>query len=230
MTSQDKKEYGRLYYLRNKARLIRQGKERYLRNRDAHLKTCRKWRSENPDKLKAAMKAWAQKNKDKVNAASRKYRKQNQEKRRITCKINRIKSRDQRREYNRKWTLLNHEHVLKRRRILRQKNFRQYREAGKRQRKANPHKYREAVRRRRAIMANCTVENCSTAVKKLLSSRNCYWCWTEFDLINRPEIEHVVPINRGGQHAPNNLVASCASCNRSKSDRLYWEWDGDLAA
>lgn len=162
--------------------------------------------------------------------ASKNYRERHPEKRKAICKSYRDRNRDKLREYNRKWELENHEHVLNRRRLLRQKHSKQYREADKKLRKSKLHIYRENVRRRRAMIANCTTENCSSAVKQLLRAHRCYWCWTEFDLISRPEIEHIVPLNRGGKHSPDNLVAACRRCNSSKSDRLYWEWDGELAS
>jgi 5-methylcytosine-specific restriction endonuclease McrA len=31
--------------------------------------------------------------------------------------------------------------------------------------------------------------------------------------------DHVVPLSRGGAHAPDNVVPCCQSCNRSKSDK-----------
>ena len=38
------------------------------------------------------------------------------------------------------------------------------------------------------------------------------------------EIEHVVPLARGGRDAPHNLVIACAPCNTSKSARDVREW------
>jgi hypothetical protein len=38
------------------------------------------------------------------------------------------------------------------------------------------------------------------------------------------EIDHVVPLDKGGSCMFNNLVIACAKCNRSKSGRdvIYW--------
>jgi 5-methylcytosine-specific restriction endonuclease McrA len=43
-------------------------------------------------------------------------------------------------------------------------------------------------------------------------------------------IDHVTPLSRGGSHTKDNVVASCKSCNYAKGVKLYWEWDGELAA
>ena len=37
------------------------------------------------------------------------------------------------------------------------------------------------------------------------------------------EIDHIVPVSRGGTNKRKNLVASCKKCNRIKSDRLLSE-------
>lgn len=40
------------------------------------------------------------------------------------------------------------------------------------------------------------------------------------------EVDHVVPLARGGGHMLDNLVPACQPCNRSKSDKLLSEWKG----
>lgn len=50
----------------------------------------------------------------------------------------------------------------------------------------------------------------------------CAFCGGPFE-----EIEHVVPICRGGEHSIANLVPSCVDCNRGvggKGQRDPWEW------
>lgn len=38
------------------------------------------------------------------------------------------------------------------------------------------------------------------------------------------EIDHVMPLSRGGTHDIANLAVSCRPCNRSKSNKLLHEW------
>ena len=38
------------------------------------------------------------------------------------------------------------------------------------------------------------------------------------------EIDHVIPVSRGGRSRLSNLVAACKPCNRSKYDSLLSEW------
>ena len=42
----------------------------------------------------------------------------------------------------------------------------------------------------------------------------CQYCGQDADTV-----DHVVPISKGGNDLPDNLVAACARCNYSKSDR-----------
>lgn len=36
--------------------------------------------------------------------------------------------------------------------------------------------------------------------------------------------DHVIPLSRGGRHAPGNVVPACAPCNRDKHDKFLAEW------
>lgn len=48
----------------------------------------------------------------------------------------------------------------------------------------------------------------------------CAYCGSD----DRIEVDHVIPISRGGRHAIGNLVPACIYCNRSKNDSLLIEW------
>lgn len=53
----------------------------------------------------------------------------------------------------------------------------------------------------------------------------CHYC-------NQPavEIDHVVPISRGGTGDLSNLVPACRSCNASKNDKTLAEWERSAGA
>lgn len=38
------------------------------------------------------------------------------------------------------------------------------------------------------------------------------------------QLEHVIPLSRGGTHGVGNFLPACPTCNRSKGDRLLTEW------
>ena len=57
-------------------------------------------------------------------------------------------------------------------------------------------------------------------IKRLFRGR-CAYCDVR---IERPTMDHVIPLARGGRHAPGNIVPACPTCNYSKSDFLLAEW------
>lgn len=57
--------------------------------------------------------------------------------------------------------------------------------------------------------------------REILEKQNfcCAYCTRRFDDVLAPTVDHVVPLSRGGQHARENIVAACQSCNSRKSNR-----------
>ena len=50
----------------------------------------------------------------------------------------------------------------------------------------------------------------------------CYWCKKELD--GKYEIDHYIPLARGGSNYPSNIVVCHRACNRSKRDKMPWEF------
>lgn len=48
----------------------------------------------------------------------------------------------------------------------------------------------------------------------------CAYCLAP--LFGSGELDHVVPITKGGTHVRTNLVLACTPCNRRKSNKLGW--------
>lgn len=40
------------------------------------------------------------------------------------------------------------------------------------------------------------------------------------------EVDHIIPVSRGGGNDPENLTCACRSCNRSKGAKTINEWVG----
>lgn len=49
----------------------------------------------------------------------------------------------------------------------------------------------------------------------------CAYCDEKHD---RMQVEHVVPLARGGRHSVGNLLPACPPCNGSKNSKLLVEW------
>ncbi|MGI6395093.1 MAG: HNH endonuclease [bacterium] len=55
---------------------------------------------------------------------------------------------------------------------------------------------------------------------KLLSDKCCAYCGK----IKNLQLDHIIPKNKGGKDAGENLIWACRSCNASKSDTDLMEW------
>lgn len=54
----------------------------------------------------------------------------------------------------------------------------------------------------------------------------CWWCGKPVE--GAFEVDHRIPLARGGSNAPENLCISCPTCNSQKHDKLPSEWIGRL--
>lgn len=55
---------------------------------------------------------------------------------------------------------------------------------------------------------------------KRLHNECCAYCGERTQL----QMDHVVPLSRGGRHAPANIAPACIGCNTSKGGLLLSEW------
>ncbi|HEX6465022.1 MAG TPA: HNH endonuclease signature motif containing protein [Vicinamibacterales bacterium] len=81
---------------------------------------------------------------------------------------------------------------------------------------------------RRSIHALDTLRAKARQLRRAILERDGYRCQicgvpvVEDDV----EIDHVVPLSRGGDSSPANLQAACARCNRRKSNHVAGDGDG----
>lgn len=88
----------------------------------------------------------------------------------------------------------------------------------------HPERKRSAVRRRRARAANAQGSHNANDIKRILESQGgvCVYCKSSLD--DGYEVDHVVPLSRGGSNSPENLQCLCPSCNGSKWARTHEEF------
>lgn len=91
-------------------------------------------------------------------------------------------------------------------------------------RKANPHAVRALKHKRRALTLQAEGTHTAADIEAQYKRQRgrCYYCGEKVG--KTYDVDHVVPLSRGGTNDPDNLVIACASCNRSKSDKLPSEW------
>jgi 5-methylcytosine-specific restriction endonuclease McrA len=87
----------------------------------------------------------------------------------------------------------------------------------------NPEKLANYANERRAKQeANGVFMISKKELKKLYSAKNCFYCKEVSDEI---QMDHVIPIKKGGRHSIGNLVPACRSCNQSKRDKTITQWN-----
>lgn len=56
----------------------------------------------------------------------------------------------------------------------------------------------------------------------------CFYCGERIGRSYRkPHLEHYIPLSRGGDNHPTNLLMACQPCNSSKYNKMPWEWRPD---
>ena len=184
--------------------------EYFSKNKDgkfglhSQCKMCRSqynknWREENAERHAKNARTWQENNREKVAAKTQRWRERHPE---------RVKEYTESRDKN----------------IVR--------DAMRRWRKRNPdHKYvrtpeqiKAGNNRRRMRTENAEGNITATDIRRQYESQNgkCWWCGCELN--GKYHMDHVIPLSRGGENGPENIVASCPPCNLSKGSRLPQEW------
>jgi 5-methylcytosine-specific restriction endonuclease McrA len=91
--------------------------------------------------------------------------------------------------------------------------------ATKKRRKKNPEQFQNWYNTYRARKKAGSYFISPKDLRKL-STAKCAYCGSSDNL----EIDHIIPLSRGGTHSIGNITKACRQCNASKSDRLVMEW------
>lgn len=85
---------------------------------------------------------------------------------------------------------------------------------------ANPIPAKQAAARRRAKMQDNGIYEVSDKEWAKLELGPCFYCGSTESI----EIDHIIPIDRGGAHSIGNLMPLCLIHNRSKHTKLWIEF------
>ena len=90
-------------------------------------------------------------------------------------------------------------------------------------RKENPEKRKMNDKNRRGLQNNAEGKITSTILKylKRRAMGKCEYCGK---IETNLEIDHIIPLSKGGTNKLNNLALVCKSCNSSKKDKDLIEW------
>lgn len=84
----------------------------------------------------------------------------------------------------------------------------------------NPDAIRAQSKKRKALLRGAGIKLVTRKEIKRLLSQKCFYCETQMST----QVDHVIPVSRGGTHSIGNLVGACASCNASKNKWFITEW------
>jgi 5-methylcytosine-specific restriction endonuclease McrA len=105
----------------------------------------------------------------------------------------------------------------------RENNIERVREHERAYRESNREKIIADTEKRRARMLGAEGEFTGHDIIALIKSfgRVCYYCGVR---LKRYQVDHFIPLARGGSNWPDNLVLSCQPCNGSKGAKMPWDW------
>lgn len=157
---------------------------------------------------KPCYKIWAHQNylenKDKRLARKKKWRLDNPELVKAIEKKSRQKHAAKKNKYVNEWAKRNPEKVAQYAKNWKKKN-------------------REAIvgisHRRRAKIRCATIGKVTKRDIQALLRRPCIYCGNKSE-----QIDHVIPLARGGSHSIGNLAPACRRCNQTKKALLVIEW------
>ena len=183
----------------------------YQRTKARKAETKAAWKAANADRIKAQAAAYRAANAEKIKAYNLEYQERTREDRKAKYRANPEPAKARARA----WTAANTELVMERNRKWRADN---------------PDRYREHMRmgraRRRARLAELpTYDVTAKDMRRLLASPCAVTGCNRTDI----QIDHVIPVARGGSHGVGNFQPLCSSHNQSKGKRLWIEFRAYLA-
>ena len=199
------REYRRRYHVAHREAILARVQAWQKENREHKLEYQRLWYLANQEERRAKQREWYEKNQDKVRA----YHEVNREKIAQKMKAWRAKNADVIWRYQQDWKEANAQHI---------------RDYAKRYRQEKPEIKRISEASRRAAARRSTGHFTMRDVEALYAAQfgECVYCAT--DLSEAFEIDHIVPLARGGSNGPENIQLLCRRCNRMKHAKTHDEF------
>lgn len=191
-------EYARRKRASNPDEARARAREYYREHREHILHHAKEWRNENIERIRERNRAYRERNRERIRIKTHEYRKSHMEYFRDKARRHRAKHPARHRARARQYQITHMPEVLVRN------------------------------KRRRAREYNAPGQITKRDVDLQFRSQRgkCWYCLCDISQVY--EIEHIVPLSRGGTNYANNVVLACPTCNRSKHDKLPHEWIGRL--
>lgn len=170
-------------------------------DKDKKAEANRQWAAENPDKVKESQAKYVRDNAEKVRESKRKYREANNEKLKAAHKAY---YKEHKNEYSAYYVGNKPAPEVAKAR-------------DEKWRRDNPEAAVAKTARHRALGRKAPGHFTGRdfiAIKESYLGR-CVYCGSEAKLT----ADHIVPLNKGGENYPENIVPACGKCNSAKGDR-----------
>jgi 5-methylcytosine-specific restriction endonuclease McrA len=219
------------YRLENKEKIAERKKKYYLENKERIDERIREYRLENLEIVNEREKKYRIGNKEKTANRGKKWRLENQEKNRERNKKYRLENKEKIKEKNKKYRLENQEKIRNQVRKYRSENREIISERRKKRHLDNPDEARRASVKRRALKFSNEHSPYTEAEVLSLYGTDCHICNQPIDL-EAPrharnfgwelglQMDHVIPISKGGPDTLENVKPAHGLCNNRKGSKV----------
>jgi 5-methylcytosine-specific restriction endonuclease McrA len=198
-------------YAEKRPEIRAKAKERYATDRDVILQRNRESRARYPERNRQRAKEYYASHREEA-AAYWKARYAS------VC--------ERYRERSRQWRLDNPVRAAERDRLYYAKNRVAIRSASKEKYRADPEHCRVSIRRYKARKLRAPGSHTKADIRAQMERQKgrCFWC--KKALSGRYHVDHVIPLSKGGDNGPGNLVCACPHCNLTKHAKMPAEFAG----
>lgn len=129
-------------------------------------------------------------------------------------------NREHRKRFLKQWSLKNADTIAEKKRQYRLANLETIRARDRAYQKAFPEVIKRITSRRRSREKSAPGSFTAEDLKEQYEVQNgeCFYCRVKLDGLG--QVDHYLPLSKGGTNYPSNIVLACDSCNLSKGNRL----------